>query len=160
MFRYSFVDLKKLIGEIFHEDQIYEILHFDIEGNFNSYSEKFIHIYFSHLESGKIHIDQVSMMQNEDEMYAVNRKILGQQGWIEIYDHEAHVDLTLFRKNRSGKVSIIGPELNMTQKFHDKSYDLPDVIVKLTEAERRQAFAELAGLFDGELKASKPKKAV
>ena len=154
------MDLNKLIGQIFLEDQIYEILHFDIEANFEIYSEKFIHIYFSHLEFGKIQIDQVSMMQNQDELYAVNRKILGLQGWIEIYDHEAHIDLTLFRKNRSGKVSIIGPELNMTQKFHDKSYDLPDVTVKLTEAERRQAFAELAGLFADELKSSKPKKAV
>ena len=100
------------------------------------------------------------MMRNQDELYAVNRKILGQQGWIEIYDHAEHIDLTLFRKNRSGKVSIIGLELNMTQKFHDKSYDLPNCTAKLTEAELREAFAELAGLFTQELKASIPKKAV
>ncbi len=154
------MDFNKLIGEIFLEDQIYEILHFDIEANFKHYSEKFIHIYFSHLEFGKIHIDQVLMMQNEDEMYTVNRKIIGQQGWIEIYDHDAHVDITLYRKNRSGKVSIIGPELNMTQKFHDTNYDVPTNIPKLTEEERRRAFAELAGLFTDDLKASKFKKAI
>ena len=48
------MDFNKLIGKNFLEDQIYEILHFDIEANFTVYSDKFIHIYFSHLEFEKI----------------------------------------------------------------------------------------------------------
>ena len=154
------MDLNQLVGQILSEDQIYEVLLFDIEGNFNNYSEKFIHIYFSNRGDGKIHIDQISMMQSEDELYSVNRRILGHQGWIEIYDHDRHIDLTLFRINRSGKLSIIGPELNLTQKFNDLSYDLPTEPIELTEEECREAFADLADLLVGHINTSKPKKAV
>lgn len=154
------MDLSKLIGQIFHDDHIYEILHFDIESNFKVYAGKFIHLYFTHLDNGYIRIDALAQFQDQDLLYAAKKKILGQMAWLEIYEHGHHIDLTIVRKDRSGKISIIGPRINLTQKFREESYDLPVRSEPMTAEEIRRGFAELAGFIENHEELSKPKKAM
>ena len=153
------MNLKKLVGEIFQENLLYEILQFDIEQNLDKYLSKFIHIYFDHLDAGQIRVTEIAFMADENTLYATNRRIIGQKAWIEIYDHSNHIDLMICRQDRSGKFSVTGPRINQTQSFRRKSYDLPTRPRSLTPEERLQAFAELCGQLEYHL-VSKPKKAV
>ena len=103
---------------------------------------------------------EIVFMRDEDALYVVNRKIIGKQGWIEIYNQFRNISLMLCRKNRSGKFSVIGPDINHKQYFDCKSYERPDPAITLTPEQIRQAFAELASVFDDHRKMSKPKISV
>ena len=154
------MNLEVLVGKTFEENCLYEVLHFDIQQNFKSYLSKFVHIYFDHLEASQIRINEIRHLEDQKALYVVNRQIIGVKSWIEIYDHFNQIDLMICRQDRSGKFSIIGPTLNFTQIFRYRCFDRYDHIKSPTPEEARQAFAELAGIFDDHVEISKPKIAV
>ncbi len=154
------MNFDELIGQTFHENQIYEMLHFEIEQNFKNYFSKFIHIYFEHLDAGQICILEIVYLADEKTMYITNRQILGTKGWLEIYHHSKHMELMICRKDRSGKFSVMGPSMNHTQTFQRADFTPLEITRELTPEEERAAFAELAGMFDEHVQLSKPKIAV
>ena len=152
------MDLRLLVGKIFDENEIFQLLRFDIEENFKFYLKKYIHIYFNHLDNRKIKINEVVFLYDDASLFAVNRQIIGTKAWIEIYNNSNHIDLTICRKDRSAKYSAFGPNLNYQVDIQKNSYRNPEMVAKLSPEEIREAFAELSGLFETRPINSDPKK--
>jgi hypothetical protein len=143
------MDLKSLVGQTFHENQIFEQLQFDIEESFESYKEKFYLLYYEPLTEGHLKITEFQEFDSDEEFTAALKRDVRKRAWLEIYDNYGHIDLQLNRLNTSGKRSVV-------RKTHTRFEEVPGWSFaesdpnrpKLTPDEIRQAFQELMGLFD------------
>jgi hypothetical protein len=143
------MDFKSLVGQTFHENQIYEILQFDIEENFESYKGKFFLMYYEPLAEGRLKITEFLEFYNDDDYFAVLKRDVGKRAWLEIYDNHGHIDLQLNRQDTSGKVSVIRKTHTRVEEVPGWSFaELDSNQPKLTPDQIRQAFRELMGLFD------------
>lgn len=155
------MNFENLVGQIFQENELYELLLFEIEENSEAYFSKFIHIYFDRVEDEKIQMTEVNYFKDVDVMDKKARSMIEKKEWFEIYEHHGHVDLIFVRFDRSGKVSIIKKNETRTQDsrigWADETPHKP-----MTRDEIRQAFQELRGVFQNhqELQKLKSKRAV
>ncbi len=144
--RLVFMIFEELINKVFTEDKLFETLLFDIEAKFEGYVGKYIHLNFDLIEASLFRVLSITYFETEDDMYAMFRKKLDIEAWIQIAWNTGHVDLELTRKNRSYRIALVesGKE-TFEQKgsgfcFVDEFADAGP----LTEEEFRLGFAELA----------------
>jgi hypothetical protein len=153
------MDTNNLYGKIFSENELYELLLFDIEDNLISYSSLNVHIYFDRVENQKIKVTEVIYFSNINESHKQARAMTGKREWFEIAENEEHSNLYLTRLDKTGRSSSIFEEFTHTD---ESTRGWPDEFADhkpMTEDELRQAFRELAGMFE-EPQNSRSKKAV
>lgn len=157
------MDFQSLVGKIFHEKELYEILLFEIETNFEQYFSKAVHFYFDRMADQKIRVTEVFYFSDADKMDKISRTIIEKKEWFEFYEHHGHVDLRLVRFDRMGWLSIVWSKdetlthesgLAWADEYPDEGPMSPE--------EKREAFQELAGHFEDsmELQKLRSKKAV
>jgi hypothetical protein len=154
------MDLKSLIGQTFHENQIYELLQFDIEENIDSYMGKYYLMYYELLPEGYLMMTELLESYGHDEHYKIIRRDLGKRAFLHIYEHYKHVDLHLCRADATGKLSVIRKTHTHFQEVNGWSFADEGVDPnrpKLTPEQKRQAFRELMGIFDTHEQMSKSK---
>lgn len=155
------MNLKNLVGKTFQENELYELLLFDIEENFEHYFAKFIHFYFDRIENKKIKITQVVYFKDSKEVNIKGRALIKKKEWLEISQNQNHFNLLLCRFDRTGFVSSIWKDHTRTQEWcHGWADERPD-LGPMTADEIRQAVYELSGFFSDqqELQKLKSKKA-
>lgn len=145
------MDLKSLVGQTFHENEIYEILQFDIEENIDSYMGRYYLLYYEPLSEGRLKITEFLECHSHEEYGRVIRRDLRKRAWLHAYEHFNHVDLQLCRLDTSGKFSVIRRTHTHFQEvsgwcFADEDID-PNA-PPMTPDQIRQAFRELMGIFD------------
>ena len=155
------MDFTQLIGQTFIENNLYEILQFEIETNFESYFGKYVHIYFDSLGGNQIKVTGVVHFQNEDEFYVADKAMRGKRDLFCIYENHGHIDMLLHHVDLSGRISVIRKDHTFVQEggfeyLEDSDYK------PMTPDEMRLAFQELAELLGMQVKgqSSKAKKAV
>jgi hypothetical protein len=156
------MNFNNLSGKIFSENELYELLLFDIENNLNSYSGLNVHIYYDRVENQKIKVTEVIYFSNITESHKQARAVTGKREWFEIAENEEHSNLYLTRLDKTGKSSSIFEEFTNTD---ESTRGWPDESANhkpMTEEEIRQGFRELAGMFEEPQysQISRPKKAV
>lgn len=155
------MDFENLVGQTFSENELYELLLFEIEENFEQFFLKFIHIYFDRTEDQKIKIIEVVYFKDDIVMDKKARTIIEKKEWVHIYENHGHIDLMLVRFDRTGKISVVRKNETRTQDWclgwADEEPHKP-----MTQDEIRRAFEELAGIFQEqqELQKLRSKKAV
>ena len=70
------MNFQALIGKTFSEIELYEVLLFDIEANFEKHLSTFIHIYFERISVEKIKINEIVSFENDNDYYQTKRKIV------------------------------------------------------------------------------------
>lgn len=156
------MDLNNLIGQTFKESELYELLLFDIEENFEQYLSKYIHFYFARTENNKIKITGAAYFKDPYEMDKKSRSIIEKSEWFEVAQNHDHFNLLLCRFDRTGFVSSIWKDSTRTEEWcHGWADEKPD-LGPMTPDEIRQAFSELSGVFTDQQKLDKlkSKKAV
>lgn len=156
------MNLSSLIGKTFQENQLYELLLFDIEENFAQYSSKHIHFYFDRIKNDKIKVTQIVYFRSSVEIDLKDRTIIGKQEWFEVTQNDDHFNLLLCRFDRTGFASSIWKESTHTQDWCLGWADEGPDLGPMTPKEIRQAALELGGFFEDqqELQKLKSKKAV
>ena len=155
------MNFKNLIGQKFFENEFYELLLFEIEEKREQYFSKFIHFYFDRTEDKKIQITELAYFKDRTEMNQKSRSMIEKKEWFEIYENHGHIDLLLCRFDRSGTRSVVYEDKTRTQiasfSWADETPHTP-----MTPDEIREAFQELAGVFQNQLDLQKlrSKKAV
>lgn len=155
------MDINELVNKTFTEDEIFELLVFEVEENFEKYLGKHCHLNFEPLGEEQIRITELLTFNDADEAHIVNRTNLDKNNWLEITDNFGHVDVVLTHADRSHRFAIIYKDKE-TYYQSGRSYcflDEYDDLTPLTEEEMRQGFAELAGCLEAYSK-SKSKIAV
>lgn len=156
------MDFKELINKTFTEDEIFELLVFEIEENFENYLGKHCHLNFELLSGSVIRITKLVNCKDADESYIQCRAKSDKMNWIEITDNFGHIDIRLTHADRSNKLAVIWNDDRDTYHHSGKSYSYGDEwgeMAPLTEEEWREGFAELAGCLEA-YKKSKSKIAV
>lgn len=156
------MNLSSLIGKKFQENELYELLLFDIEKNFEQYLLKNLHIYFNRTGYTRIEVTEVLYFSDDIETDAKSRSIIEKKEWFEITQNHNHIDLLLCRLNRTGLTSSIWKDSTHTQEWkHGWADERPD-LGPMKPEEIRQAFLELSGVFIDQKKRQtlKSKKAV
>ena len=155
------MEIKDLVNKIFTEDEIFELLVFEVEENFEKYLGRHFHLDLQLQNNSFVIVTRLTLFNNNDETCIRNRAIVDKAYWIEVTDNGGHVDISLTRPSRSHRFAIVHAQKDTF--FQDGSYrsfgnefedDTP-----LTEDEMREGFAELAGCLE-EYKKSKNKMAV
>lgn len=157
------MDMQSLVGQIFQEMEFYETLLFEIEENFEQYFSKAMHFYFERTEDGKIKITEVVHFSGLDEMDKCERSIIEKKEWLSVYETCERLGMQLVRFDRTGWLSIVWNKENThTQEWGVLWADEIPYEGPMSVEEKRQAFRELAGIFDDtrELQKLGPKKAV
>ncbi|MEK6627939.1 MAG: hypothetical protein AABY53_04885 [Bdellovibrionota bacterium] len=156
------MDLCSLIEKTFHENELYELLLFDIEENFVQYSSKYLHIYFDRVENNKIKVLQIAYFKDSTEMNKKSCTIIEKKEWFEIGQNQNHFNFLLCRFDRTGFISSIWKDQTRTEDWcHGWADEEPD-LGPMTPDEIRQAVQELSGFFvdQQELQKLKSKKAI
>ena len=155
------MNLKNLVGKTFQENEFYELLLFDIEENFEHYRAKNLHIYFNRTENTKIEITEVIYFKDDLEADNKSRSIIEKKEWFEIVQNHNHINLLLYRLDRTGFVSSIWKNSTRTEEWRHRWADEDPDLEPMTPAEIRQAVLELSGFFTDqqELQKLKSKKA-
>ncbi|MDZ4660561.1 MAG: hypothetical protein SGJ18_02960 [Pseudomonadota bacterium] len=153
---------ENLIGQVFFENEFYELLLFDIEENFEQYFSKFIHFYFDRVEGKKIIITELAYFKDSKEMNKESRKIIEKKEWFEVCQNHNHFNLLLCRFDRTGFVSSVEKDSTLTQEWRRGWADEEPDLGPMTPDEIRQAVRELSGFFcdQQELQKLRSKKAV
>ena len=150
-----------LVGKKFQEQELYELLVFDIEENFEGYCGKAMHLYFERVAGKKIRITSIVNFQDADEMDLKSRSIIEKIEWFNIYENCGHIDLMLVRFDRTGHISIVSRNNTHHQDtvlgWADETLSNPP-----TEDQLRQAFRDLSGYLErhSEVEKLRFKKAV
>ena len=150
-----------LIGKTYSEQELYELLLFELEENLEKHFSEHIHLYFDRIENQKICLKEVVHFKDREELYKTNRAIIEKREYFEITHIQNHIDLMLCRFDRTGYVSIVGKDFTHTQDWcRGWADEIPHK--PMTPEEIRQAFRELAGFFEDqqELQKLRSKKAV
>lgn len=155
------MNFNELINKTFTEDEIFELLVFEVEEDFENYLGKHCHLNFEPLAENRIRITELLTFRDADEAQIVNRANLDKNNWLEITDNFGHVDVVLTHADRSHRFAVIYKD---KETYHQsgRSYcftDELDDLTPLTEEEMREGFAELAGCLEAYRK-SKNKIAV
>jgi hypothetical protein len=153
------MDNSNLCGKIFSENELYELLLFDIESNFSHYYGLNLHIYFDRIENQKIKITEIIYFKNKNDLFEHSCSVVGKRNWFEITPVGNHINLYLTRLDRNGKYSAIFKDRTRTEEAGRCWPDEMSDYKPMTEDELRQAFRELAGMFE-EPQNSRSKKAV
>ena len=153
--------MKDLVDKTFTEDEIFELIVFEIEENFENYLGRHFHLNFILLENSSIRISKLLTFSDADEAHVINRANLDKHNWLEITDNFGHVDVVLTHADRSHRFAIIHRD---EETFYQsgKFYSFADEFNNsgpLTEEEMREGFAEMAGGLEA-YKKSKNKVAV
>ena len=142
------MDFQSLIGKNFSEIELYELLLFDIEANFEKYLSTFIHIYFERISAEKIKINEIVYFENDNDYYQTKRKIVNKKEWIEIDQDQDHINLMLCRFDRSGKLSSVRKEYTISQDMCRLAWlDEYPPVLSMTRGEVQEALKELCGAF-------------
>ena len=155
------MDFKNFIGQKFYENEFYEILLFEIEQKREQYFSKFIHFYFDRTDDKRIHITELAYFKDATEMDQKSRSMIEKKEWFEVYDNHGHIDLLLCRFDRTGMRSVVYEDKTRTEDWGvgwaDETPHTP-----MTRDEIREAFKELAGVFQNQqdLQKLRSKKAV
>lgn len=156
------MEFKNLVGKTFQEKELYELLLFDIEENFEQYTSKYFHIYFDRTENYKIKISHVVYFRDSTEMNKKSRTIIEKKEWFEVGQNQNHFNLLLCRFDRTGFISSIWKDQTRTEDWCHGWADEDPYLGPMTSDEIRQAFMELSGFFidQQEIEKLKSKKAV
>ena len=154
--------LKSLIDKTFQEKELYELLLFDVEQNFEKYFSQNLHIYFNRTQNNKIIIAEVVYFKNDIEADNKSRSFIEKKEWFEIIQNHDHINLLLYRLDRTGFVSSIWKDSTRTEDWRHRWADEGPDLGPMTPDEIRQAFMELSGTFIDQQKLQnlKSKKAV
>lgn len=144
------MDLQYYIGRAYQEMELYELLLFEIEENFDYFFKKSFHFYFDRQADGKIKIIEMKPFSDMQAMDKFSRTIVEKREWFEIYENHGHVDLLLVRLDRTGQVSIVWEDRTHTQDWKLGWVDEQPPSPPMTPDEIRQAFRELCGFFEDE----------
>jgi hypothetical protein len=145
------MDFQSLVGQTFHENQIYGLLQFEVEENFDSYIGKFLMMYYEPLPEGNLKIAEFVISEGREDYFKAKRKYHGKRAWLEIYDNHGHIDLHLCRQDTSGKMSIVRKTHTYAQEVNGRWFADEDVdpnAPPMTPDQIRQGFRELMGIFD------------
>lgn len=138
-----------LVGQVFFEDELYELLLEEIEDNFDNFYSKFIHIYFDRVEIKKIRVTQIAFFKDSKEINQVERKLIEKREWFHIGENDNHFNLLLCRFDRTGFLSSIWKDKTRTEEWAQGWADeLPELGRPMTPEEIRQGFRELMGIFE------------
>lgn len=145
-----------LVGKNFQEQELYELLVFDIEENFEAFFGKAMHLYFERLAGKQIRVTSIVNFNDADEMDQKSRSIIEKSEWFNIYENCGHIDLMLVRFDRTGQISIV----NQNDTHHtdtvigwaDETLSNPP-----TEDQIRQAFRDLSGFLEHQSRVEKLK---
>jgi hypothetical protein len=154
------MDFQSLVGRTFHENQIYELLQFDAESNFDFYVGKYFTIYYEPLPEGCLKITELIESCCHDEYFAMKRRDLGKRSWLEIYENHGHIDLHLCRQDTSGKLSVVHKTHTHFQEVRGRCFADEGVdsnAPPMTPEQIRQAFRELMGICDDHEQMNKSK---
>lgn len=155
------MNFENLVGQTFQENELYELLLFELEENFEQHGSKFIHLYFDRTEHKKIKLTGIAHFNGSKEMGKKGREIIEKKEWFEIAQNVNHLNLILCRFDRTGFASSIWKDETRTQEWSrgwaDERPHKP-----MTAEEIRLGFQELMGIFQDhqEMQKSKSKKAV
>lgn len=157
------MNLNDLVGKTFQERELFELLQFDIEENFERYALIYVHMYFKRTGGSEIVITEITYFENSDEIYKKSREQIEKKEWLEIAQNENHFNLLLTRLDRTGYLASIRKDKPTISHDWKRGWldETPDQ-GPMTPDELRQGFLELAGVFLGqqELEKLKSKKAV
>ena len=156
------MDFNALKGKTYFEAELYELLLFEIEENFNDFFGQFVHLYFERTNDGKIMINDVLSFSDGAKADEKSRSIIEKKEWLEILENEDHIDLFLVRLDRTGSISVAWKDRTLTHPWKYGWLDEGPPRPPLTPEEIRLAFNELLGVFEDqqELQKSKSKIAV
>jgi hypothetical protein len=156
------MDLNAYVGKTYQEMEFFALLQFDIEENFDYFSDKNFHFYFERVQGGKIKITELVSFNSPSEIDIKSRSIIEKQEWFEICENENHSDLLLVRLDRTGQVALIWRDKIHVQDWKLGWADEGPPKEPLTEEEIREGIRELCGFFEDqqEVQKSKSKKAV
>ena len=150
-----------LVGKNFQEQELYQLLVFDIEENFEDFFGKAMHLYFERVADKKITITKVVNFKDADEMDLKSRSNIEKAEWFNVYENCGHIDLMLVRFDRTGQISIVRKNnthhQNTVLGWADETLSNPPTVDQI-----RQAFRDLSGYLEHESKIQKlrSKKAV
>ena len=100
------MNLNDLVGKTFTEDEIFELLVFEVEENFQSYLGKHCHLNLELLEK-VLKVTVIEEIKNEDDLHQLNRKKFDKKEWIYLSDNFGHIDIVLIRKDRTNRIGIV-----------------------------------------------------
>jgi hypothetical protein len=142
------MDLKSLIGRKFQEGALFEFLQFEIEENLSDYLRIFFHIYFDKASGGEIVVREIVYFEDKDEFVRVNKLHIRKRYFMRAYGVCSHVNLNLHREDNSGRYAIIWKDRVETGDGGTEYLEDNPNSPKLTPNQIRDAFRELAGLFE------------
>ena len=152
---------ENLIGQIFYESELFELLQLEIEENFDQYLTINLHIFFERSSSQTIEVSEIIWHENSEQLHAMNKKAVEKREFFYIYFNHGHIDLGLCRFDRSNPIAVIRKNDTFKQDWGYLCYadEFPDE--EITSEEIRRAFAELSGCLEKyqETPTSKNKKA-
>ena len=141
------MSIHSLVEKMFQENELYELLLFDIEANFEQYYSQFIHIYFNRVENDKIKVIQIVYFNDDIAADTKSRSIIEKNEWFEIVRNHDHINFLLCRFYRTGYVSSIWKDHTRTQNWsHGWADERPD-LGPMSPEEIQQAVLELSGFF-------------
>ena len=140
------MNFQDLVGKTFQESELYELLLFELEENFENNFSKFIHIYFDRVESNKIRVTELVHFQDTMTMDKKSREIIEKKEWFEIDENQCHLNLLLCRFDRTGFTSSIWKDETRTEQWqHGWADERPRK--PMTAEKIRLACLELMGVF-------------
>ena len=157
------IDFQSFVGQVYGEQEFYELMLFEIEENLEQYLKKNVHFYFDRSPDGKIQIVEVGHFQNFKEMDQCNRAIIEKREWFELCENEEHCNWWFCRLDRTGTVSSIFHEKTYTSPWkHGWADEYPGYDQPMTEEELRRGIMELCGVFEEATQSPpiRPKKSI
>ena len=156
------MNLEHYVGQTFQEKEFYELLLFEIELNFEQFSDQFVHFYFERIQDKKIKITDLAYFKNSIDMNNQARKIIEKVEWFGISQNVNHYDLLLCRFDRTGTIAGIWKDSLITHDWCHGWADEHPAPRPMSPEEIRLAFQELAGFFEDqqEIQKLRSKKAV
>ena len=155
------MDLKELVNKTYTEDEIFELLVFEVEENFQHYLGKHFHLNLQRISNALIRVTELIEFKTNDETCLQNRANVDNTTWIEVTDNCGHVDVALTRIDRSYQFAMMNQDKDtyfQSGKYCSFGGEAVDT-TPLTEEEMREGFAELQGCLQA-YKKSKGKIAV
>ena len=157
------MNFDELIGQTFSENELFELVLFEVESHYDQHFSDSMNIFFERIENQKIKVTQITHFENLDALDKHERQNIEKKEWISIDTSHGNIRLMLCRFDRTGQLAVVSKTGTRRQESHLSWFDEYDFYGKpITEEEMRLGFQELCGVFQNHESKQKlkPKKAV
>lgn len=155
----------ELTGQTFSENELFEVVLFEVESDYDQHSSDCMNIFFERIENKKIKVTEIIRFEDIAALDKCERQNIEKKEWISVDGKSGSIRLMLCRFDRTGELAVVYNDNTRTRR--EESHlswldEYEDYGKPLTEEEMRLGFQELCGVLQSnELKQNlKPKKAI